>query len=125
MTPPNGVATSAASTAAASETIIERSCARLGAATISVTMPARHANSAPRENDRYSPIPSGAHAHAAAVRIARSRELSPATLTARTRPSAATSPIAFQYVSGCSRRPWALTEREKFSRPGSIRSDSP
>ncbi len=38
---------------------------------------------------------------------------------------AATAPIAFQYVSGCSSRPWALIDRWKVSRHGSSRSEMP
>ncbi len=125
VTPLNGALTSAAATPAASKRASDRNWVRCGATTTSVTRPAAHANSAPREKLRYRPAISVGAAPAAAARSHSGRSASPANLAASTNPIAASTPIAFQYVSGCSSRPWALTDLAKCSTPGTSRSESP
>ena len=68
---------------------------------------------------------SGTAPAAAAQRTARGREGSPASRAHSTNPIAARLPVAFQYVSGCSRRPPALNERWSVTTPGASRPDSP
>jgi hypothetical protein len=75
---------------------IASSCSRRGAMLTSATRPAKPANSAPRDTEMESPMPSGTAAAALAVRIHRARVTSPAMRQASTTPIAATSPIAFQ-----------------------------
>ena len=53
------------------------------------------------------------------------RVWSPASLTNRTNPMAATMPTAFQYVRGWSRRPAADTSWVRVNTPGKTRSDKP
>ena len=96
VTPLNGAATSAATTAAPSVVAMARAWARSGATTIRVTNPAAQANSAPREKLMYRPRPRTGDAAAARARRAGGRERSPARRAASTKPIAATSPIAFQ-----------------------------
>ncbi len=52
VTPLKGAAAAAASAPAAIVAISPSSCSRRGASTIRATIPAAHANSAPREKDR-------------------------------------------------------------------------
>ena len=58
--------------------------------------PATQSNRAPREKLRYSPMPRGALAAAAASRSSIGRMASPSIRAHRTSPSAASSPVAFQ-----------------------------
>ena len=92
----NGTAATAAKPAKQIPRTTAHSCSRRRMITTSAIRPAAHANSAPRENDTYSPIPSGAAAAAAVTRSQPGRVRSPATPAASTSPSAASSPIAFQ-----------------------------
>ena len=71
-------------------------CARLGASRATRTMPTAAAASAPREKLRYTPSPTGAAATTAAMRTAGGRPWSPPMRANRTRPMAASAPIAFQ-----------------------------
>jgi hypothetical protein len=99
--------------------------ARVGRSATSASSPTAAAASAPREKLRYTPRASGAHAAAAAVRTAAGRARSPAIRAASTNPIAASAPVAFQYVSGCSRRPPARSLAARWTTPGSSRPASP
>ena len=59
------------------------------------------------------------------AQAAQSRLASPATRVASTKPMAASAPIAFQYVSGCSSRPSAVCEWARWIALGSRRPESP
>ena len=80
--------------------------------------------SAPRLNVSSSPTVSGTAPAAAATRSARGRSGSPASRTVSTTPSAASAPIAFQYVSGWSSRPPADAVAESSTIPGTSRPAS-
>src|SRR5665811_1472260 len=64
VTSPEGDAAMLASTPATRASSRPRTCSRRGPVRVSVTSPAAHANRAPRENDRYRPMPRGAAAAA-------------------------------------------------------------
>ena len=114
-----------ASAAAAATSSAARSCTPPGAIASSTASPTIAATIAPRENDSARPAPSGAAAAAASARMPRGRTGSPARRAHSTIPIAASAPIAFQYVSGCSSRPIAVREPSRSIRPGSTRSASP
>ena len=88
--------TAASTTAAPTASTAAFSCARVGASSATSRTPTAAAASAPREKLRYRPRPRGAAPAAAAILSREGRSWSPATRTHRTRPMAASAPMAFQ-----------------------------
>ena len=91
---------------------------RLGSSAASTPRPISAAAIAPRENDSAIAAPSGAADAAASMRTAAGRPRSPASRAHSTSPIAAHAPIAFQYVSGWSRRPMAACDRVELEHAG-------
>ena len=94
--PPSWEVAADATAATATVQMTARSCSRRRTIVTSATIPAKYANSAPRETARYRPVPSGALAQTAATRRPRGRVMSPAIRASSTSPIAASSPSAFQ-----------------------------